>query len=105
MAPPAGSGVKAVPTICFGFAGLTVRCGTVSCALSSLIDFGIMSMRNTEPGPLVAFDPARRLEAGRRPRLALVFLAGMASPYRLGLRRRRVPEFVAASIMVRTPPG
>src|SRR5262245_689421 len=39
---PAGSGVNAVATICCGSAGFTDRCGSLSCWVSALSDFGMM---------------------------------------------------------------
>src|SRR5215207_5281674 len=54
LAPPPGSGVKAVPTIWLVFEGLTVRCGSLSWFASPLRTLGIMLMMKTPPGAMTA---------------------------------------------------
>src|SRR5437016_7698196 len=49
--PPPGLGEKAVPTIWLGLAGLTVRCGSLSCAVSPLSDLGIIFTSKNPTGP------------------------------------------------------
>src|SRR5947209_3302499 len=49
FAPNPGSGVKAVPAIWRGLAGLMVRWGSLSCSISALSDRGIMLITSTPP--------------------------------------------------------
>src|SRR5437016_4200368 len=78
--PPAGSGVKAEPAICWGFAGFTEMVGSLSWCDSPLNARGIMFTRRTFVAAFAFF-----------PVFLEVFLA-MSGPFATAGGRRRLPD-------------